>query len=93
MTIDLGGVDLGTGGLSTATDRAVRVSTRIGARGGWLAGGPDPLRAPGRSREHALRALTVDVTVPRGAGSTATAAARVVAQDAQVFGVAHERSR
>ena len=65
VTTDLGGWDLTGTGLQPAPDRAVRLRLRIGARSGWLAGGPDPLRAPQRSREHALRAVTADVTLPR----------------------------
>ena len=49
----LGGWDVGSTGLTAAADRAVQVKLRVGARGGWLAGGPDPLRAPAKSREHA----------------------------------------
>ena len=91
VTIDLGGFDFGSTGMTAAVDRAVRMKLRLGARGGWLAGGPDPLRAPGKSREHALRAVTVDVTVPRGAGSTATAAAQLLVHDGRAFDVVHER--
>ena len=91
VTVDLGGLDVGSGSITAATDHAVRVHLRIGVRDGWLAGGPDPLRGPTRSREHALRAVTVDVVVPRGAGSTATASARITLHDGRVFDVARER--
>jgi large repetitive protein len=91
VTADLGGWDLTSTGLQSVPDRAVRVRLRIGARTGWLAGGPDPLRAPQRSREQALRAVTADVTIPRGAGSTASASARLVLHDGRAFDVARER--
>ncbi len=96
VTIDVGGLDVASSGepaarVTVATDHGVRARLRIGARDGWLAGGPDPLRGPTRSREHALRAVSVDVTVPRGTGSTATASARITLLDGRVFDVRRDR--
>ena len=91
VTIDLGGLDVGSGRVTPATDRTIRTRLRIGARDGWLAGGPDPLRGPSRSREHGLRALTADVVVPHRSGSTATAEARITLHDGRVFDVGRER--
>jgi len=91
VMVDLGGFDVGAAGVSAATDHAVRTRLRIGARQGWLAGGPDPLRGPTRSREHALRALTADVIIPRRDGSTATASGLITLHDGRVFDIGLER--
>ena len=48
LMVDLGGIDVGALGITAATDRVVRARLRVGAREGWLAGGPDPLRGPTR---------------------------------------------
>ena len=91
LVVDLHGLDVGPAGVSVATDHAVRTRLRIGARQGWLAGGPDPLRGPTCSREHALRALTVDVVIPYRSGSTATASGHITLLDGRVFDVDQER--
>ena len=91
LMVDLGGVDVGALGVTAATDQVVRARLRVGAREGWLAGGPDPLRGPTRSREHGLRALTADVVIPCGGGATAVASARLGLLDGRAFDVARER--
>ena len=91
VLVELGGLDVGATGIEPATDLAVRTRLRIGARQGWLAGGPDPLRGTGRSREHALRALVADVVIPHRPGSTATATGHITLLDGRVFDVDQER--
>ncbi len=69
---DVVGLAVGGGGAITLqTDRALSVHLGLGRKDAWLAGGPDPGRAPGTRPEHELRRITLDVTLPSGAGASA----------------------
>ncbi|WP_123026001.1 DUF6603 domain-containing protein [Mycolicibacterium stellerae] len=92
VTTDLAGWDITDDGLTTSTERAVRASLRLGVRSGWLAGGPDPQRGLTRPRHHAVRAVTAEVTVPRGSASTAVGQGRVTILDGRVFDTVRVRS-
>lgn len=65
----------------------LRLRIGLGRVGGWLAGGPDPARPTGVSRDPSLRRADIEVDLTDGG----TAQARIVLHEATVFGVPHTR--
>ncbi|HEU4757282.1 MAG TPA: hypothetical protein VFS72_11500 [Agromyces sp.] len=87
----VGGAGGGSG--APADERVLTCTLRLGGDGRWLVGGPDPSRAPGL-RPLALRALTIEATVPFSFAEPAAArvgSGRLVLHDAVVFGVHRAR--
>lgn len=72
-----------------AAPRTARFRLQLWADARWLVGGPDPARSVA-PRPFALRAATIEATVPMP-GSTAPASARLVLHEASVYGVSRSR--
>ena len=68
--VDVAGLGVSdAGALTLLQDRALAVHVALGRSGMWLAGGPDPGRAPGLRPEHELRRLSLDLALPLGGGA------------------------
>ena len=90
LQADVAGFAVAPAGVALQTDRSLAVHVELGRKDMWLAGGPDPGRAPGLRPEHELRRLSMDVALPAGAGAP-TARSFLTAHEPQTFGIARER--
>ena len=91
VQVDVAGLGVSdAGALTLLHDRTLTAHVALGRSGMWLAGGPDPGRAPGLRPEHELRRLSLDVALPVGAGAPA-AHALLTLHEPRTFGIARER--
>jgi large repetitive protein len=91
VMLELGGLDLGSSGVTFTTDRSVISRLELRRAGGWLVGGPDPGRTPGPRPGHEVRWVAAEVTVPFGMPAAAAGTSRIVLHEARVFGLDRER--